>query len=422
MSPRAVRSNRLGSLYGAPGGTAIPQPTADSSVAEPARSGAWVASPAVTSTTWRQVTAWRLGRLHLTRRVSTARMVTVVEDLCGAHAQISSSVPLALAARVSNLTQGDVDRAIADERTLVKTWAMRGTLHVLAAGDLPLYCAAQRTRDQYQNPSFLKYFGLERADVDAVLDAIPQALDGQALSRDELARSILRITKRRHLEKRLLSGWGEMLKPAAFRGLLCFGPQSAGKVTFVRPDQWIGGWKDFDTDDALVEVFRRFLARYGPASRTELARWWGVRPPEAGRILKLMEDSLVEVMVDGDGTKRWMLRRDVAGLERATPPSGVRLLPSFDQLLVMSAPHSQAIVDPKFKSKIYRDRIAVWSLPTVLVDGRARAAWKVERKSKKAVVKVAPFEKLSRTASAGIEAEAGTLAVLLGTDVDVVVG
>ncbi len=368
----------------------------------------------MTSLSWEQVTSWRLARAHLARRVTGAGLVQVVADMCGAHAQIMSSVPLALAARVSRLKQARVDAALQEERSLVKTWAMRGTLHVLTADDLPLYCAAQRSRDQYMNPPFLKYFGLELADVEAVLDAIPRALDGQVLTRGELADRILEITKRRHLADRLRSGWGELLKPAAFRGLICFGPQSGRAVTFVRPDQWVGQWTDYDTDDALQQVFRRFLAVYGPASRAEVARWWGVRVPEAGRVLKLMEQDLAEV--ECGGSKRWVLKSDLPSLRSARVVEGVRLLPSFDQLLVMSAPHSEAIVDDAFKERIYRARIAVWSLPSVLVNGHVRAAWKLQRKPGRAIIQVEPFEPLSRPARSGLEEEATRVGALLDAE------
>ncbi|MDQ3983239.1 MAG: winged helix DNA-binding domain-containing protein [Actinomycetota bacterium] len=372
----------------------------------------------MTEVTWEQVTAWRIARGHLARRIPAAKLEPAVQRTCGAHAQIMSTVPLALAARVNGVTAQSVDDAIADRR-LVKTWAMRGTLHVFAAGDLPLYCAAQKSRDQYQNPSFLRYFGLEEADLQAVLDAVPHALDGRRLSRGELARELLRITKRPHLEERLLSGWGEMLKPAAFRGLLCFGPGTGRNVTFVRPDQWIGRWEEHDTDDALMEVFRRFLGSYGPASVAEAARWWGVRPPEARRVLRLLGDELAEVVVGGD--KRFVLARDAASIARARRREGVRLIPSFDQLLVMSAPHKEAVVDPAFADRVYTVKpIAVWSLPAVLVDGRVRAAWKLEKKTRRALVRVAPFGKLTRKQKAALEDESARLAKTIGAETELV--
>ena len=371
----------------------------------------------MTEVGWKQVIAWRLKRTGLSRRASAGRLDQVVSQICGAHAQIMSTVGLALNARISRLKQALLDSALVDDHSLVKTWAMRGTLHVFTAEDLPLYCAAQGTRDQYMNPSFLKFYNLELADLEAVLDAVPKALDNRELTREELANEILRITKRGHLEEGLRSGWGALLKPAAFRGLLCFGPQAGRNVTFVRADQWIGGWKDYETDDALKEVFRRFLSAYGPASREEAARWWGVRPAEARRVLNLLSDELVEMEIEGDGKKRWLLASDLRSLKAAAPTKGVRLLPSFDQLLVMSAPHREAIVDDAFASRIYRPRIAVWSLPAVLIDGRVQAAWKLDRKKSTAVVRVEPFTKLSRAARSGLAEETERLAHLLAQEV-----
>jgi Winged helix DNA-binding domain len=366
---------------------------------------------------WKQVVAWRLKRGGLSRRASRGRLDEIVRQMCGAHAQIMSTVGLALNARISRLKQAHLDTALVDDHSLVKTWAMRGTLHVFAAEDIPLYCAAQATRDQYMNPSFLKFYNLELADMQALLEAVPKALDGKILTREELADEILRITKRPHLEEGLRSGWGALLKPAAFRGLLCFGPQSGRNVTFVRADQWIKRWKDYETDDALKEVFRRFLSVYGPASREEAARWWGVRPAQARRILELLSDELAEVEVDDDGKKRWMLASDLRSLKAAGLPSGVRLLPSFDQVLVLSAPHREAIVDNAFAGRIYRPRIAVWSLPAVLVDGRVQAAWTLDRKKATAVVHVKPFTKLSRAARSGLADEVERLAPLLEQEV-----
>lgn len=365
--------------------------------------------------TWKQVRAFRLAR----SLDGSGGIVETARRLGGVHAQVMSCAELAFAARVDGLRVTDVREALWERRELVKTWAMRGTLHVFTAGDLPLYCAAQRTRDQYQNPSFLRYFGLEQADLDAVLDAVPRALDGRRLGREELARAILAITKRPHLEERLLSGWGELLKPAAFRGLLCFGPGSGRNVTFVRPDQWTGQREEHETDEALAEVFRRFLGTYGPATVEEAARWWGVRPAEARRVYRLLGDELAEVEVAG--AKRWMLARDVAAVRRHRPVEGVRLLPSFDQLLVMSAPHKVAIVDEPFFDRVYTPKpIAVWSLPAVLVDGRVHAGWKLERKTRRALVRVAPFRKLTKAQRAALDEEAARLGNVVGLDSELV--
>src|SRR5439155_18824510 len=107
------------------------------------------------------------------------------------------------------------------------------------------------------------------------------------------------------------------------------------------------------------------------------------RPPQTRRCTRIAvlrtagSRELAEVEVGG--STRWVLASDIRALRSAPRAEGVRLLPSFDQLLVVSAPHPEAVVDPEHAGRVYRPRIAVWSLPAVLVDGRVRAGWKLSR-------------------------------------------
>src|SRR3989304_216753 len=98
-------------------------------------------APAVS---WRQVHRFRLHRHHLLRPAPRADLVGVVADLCGVQAQLSSAAKLALWARVRGLRSEDVERALWRERSLVKTWCMRGTTHLLPPAGFPMYVAALR--------------------------------------------------------------------------------------------------------------------------------------------------------------------------------------------------------------------------------------------------------------------------------------
>src|SRR5271170_5796313 len=91
--------------------------------------------------TWTRAAAWRVRRHHLDRRAPAGSMLAVASRLCGLHAQVMSSAELTLWARVENLDRGAVQHALWHDRTLVKTWAMRGTLHLLPATELPLWHA-----------------------------------------------------------------------------------------------------------------------------------------------------------------------------------------------------------------------------------------------------------------------------------------
>src|SRR5262245_29300109 len=139
-----------------------------------------------TATTWLQVAALRMARHHLAERVGPDRLVDVARDLVGIHAQVASSAELQVAARVDGIRRSDVRDAIAD-RKVVKTWAMRGTLHLLAPDDLWLFVAAWPTRDSTRTPAWLKYFQVTPDQLDAIAVAIGEVLDGEPRTRAELA-------------------------------------------------------------------------------------------------------------------------------------------------------------------------------------------------------------------------------------------
>ena len=87
-------------------------------------------------------------------------MLNVASELCGLHAQVMSSAELTLWARVEGLGPEAVKKALWKDRSLVKLWAMRGTLHLLTAADYPTWQAALSTYDHYRRPGWAKYFGV----------------------------------------------------------------------------------------------------------------------------------------------------------------------------------------------------------------------------------------------------------------------
>jgi uncharacterized protein YcaQ len=97
------------------------------------------AQPAALELDWDQVLGWRLRRHHLDERASADQALAVAAEIAGLHAQIISSAELTLWARVDGLGREAVGEALWRDRTLVKTWAMRGTLHLLPAAEFPLW-------------------------------------------------------------------------------------------------------------------------------------------------------------------------------------------------------------------------------------------------------------------------------------------
>ena len=361
---------------------------------------------------WSSVLAWRVRRQQLAERAPRREALSVVGRIAGLHAQLTASAELTLWARVAGLGRDDVSRALWEERSLVKTWAMRGTLHLLPARELGLWVAAQGgLKPRYEVGSWLRHHGLGREQAEAMLAAIPAALDGRQLTREELAGEVARITRIAGLDGKLRGGFGDLLKPAAFRGDLCFVPSDGRNVRFARPDQWLGKWEPVAVDEAAREVTRRYLAAYGPANREALARWFGMPSPAlAGRWLKELGDEAAAVEVDGE--ELVMLAADVEEAAAAEPAGSVRLLPAFDHYVVAAPRDADAVLPAEHRARVYRPQ--GWLSPAVVLDGRIAGVWEHEAKGETVTVTVTPFGKPPRALRAGVEAESERLAAFLG--------
>jgi hypothetical protein len=360
---------------------------------------------------WAQVMAWRAARHHLDERVPAKATLDVVAEICGLHAQVMSSAELTLAARVEGLGPDDVRRALWEERSLVKTWAMRGTLHLLPAAELPLWQAALSTRRNWETGAWQRAFA-SRQELERLNDAVAQALDGRLLTREELAARVGELTGSEELADKLRESWGALLKPAAALGRLCFAPNQGQQVRFTRPDTWLGGWADHDPEEAMAEVTRRFLAASGPVTREDFARWWGIpSPARGGRLLEGLGEQVARVEVEG--TAAYVLAADLPGLAEAGGSRAVRLLPAFDQYVVTATLQAEHLMPGPFKARVYRPQ--GWLSPVLLVGGRMDGTWRQETKGRRLLVTIEPFTGPPPAwARRAAEAEAERLATLSG--------
>ena len=201
---------------------------------------------------WSSVLAWRVRRQQLGERAPRKKALSVVGRIAGLHAQLTASAELTLWARAGGLERDAVSRALWEERYAGQdVGVVRGTLHLLPAEELGLWVAAQGgLKPRHEVGSWLRHHGLEREQAEAMLAAIPAALDGRQLTREELASEVARITSIEGLDGKLRGGFGDLLKPAAFRGDLCFAPSDGRNVRFARPDQWLGEWNPVGVDEA----------------------------------------------------------------------------------------------------------------------------------------------------------------------------
>ena len=311
-----------------------------------------------------------------------------MRGLGGVQAQVQASAELQLAARVEGLAQADVREALWERRTLAKAWTIRGTLHLHAADELALWFAARRAVEEgdgslaeWRDPEGAVHPPLTAQEAAEVRGLVWETLDGRSLRRDELVEEVVRRVGPKP-RARLASGF------AFFLVDLCQGPPQGARVTFVRPDQWLAGWREVEPEDALREVCRRFLHGYGPARPTAFREWFGVRDARA-----LFEEVGEEV---GDGIFVERGDRSFGALERS-----VRLLPEYDAY-VMGFRERDVLVPEKVRALVAAHGRGRFEGPAgvrfVLVDGVAAGLWERARHGRRIEVRVTLARRIRRGA------------------------
>jgi hypothetical protein len=353
---------------------------------------------------WDQVLAFRLARHGLDERRPLSG-ADVSRRINGIQAQVMSAAELSIGARSSSESPAGVQEALWEKRSLVKTWAMRTTLHLLPADELPLYMAAVRRRGNAWKRTWSKWLGIDEGQLLELVEAVGHALDGRCLTRRELADAVVRQLGWMSIEQ-LLSGWGTLLGLPARQGKLCFGPSMGTTVRFVRPDQWIGSWREVDELEAETELLRRYLRVNGPAVRSDFQRWLGATPSLPA--WKAVLPELVEVSVEG--TRGWLPAADLDAVRNARFGDEVRFLPYFDHYLLTHIGREH-LVGAEHKAKIFRT--AGWVTPTVLIRGRVAGTWDLSKE----VLKVTELRTLSAKERRGVAREVERLSQFLGASV-----
>ena len=321
------------------------------------------------------VLAWRMRRHHLDPR--TERTASeIVGRLCGVQAQVWSAAATAVALRQSAPDKDAVDRSFTD-LSLMKTWAMRGTLHLLRPDDAGAYLSLVEATRFWLKPSWQRFSGVTPKQIDELTEKVAVLLDGAVLSRDQLVTQIVADKRFSGLSDRLRSGWGQMLKPLAWRGVLCHGPNQGSKVTFTLPASRFPNWGTMpEPDDAAPAVIAAYLDAYGPATPEVFDRWLTLNSTSRPRLRQWfsdMGDRLTEV--DVEGRRALMLTERVAELTDITPCEGVRLLGGFDQYILGPGTNDETLLPKQHRAAV--SRTSGWISPIVLVGGRVAGVWEI---------------------------------------------
>jgi hypothetical protein len=356
---------------------------------------------------WSQVHSWRLSQHGLTPRLNSRDVVQAVTRTAGIQAQVMSAAELALCTRVEGLSPQDVRAALWQDHTLMRTWAMRGTLHLLSAKELPLYVAACDWQHTARWSNYFAEFDLTPAQQEAFLSAIPHVLEQGPLTRLQLADAVAKHIGATRVRDLILSeSWGSPLKPSAYRGELCFGPGQGQSATFMNPRTWIGEWQPIEPKLALQEIARRYLQAYGPATPEDFAFWWGYQKTFSRKLFQSIAEELEEV--DVEGWQAFALRATLPHMQSVESVEKIHLLPLFDAYTIGAPPRGrEPLLAPAYKRQVFN--LQGWAFAVILVNGSIQGIWSYKIRRSQIVVKVNLFSPFTATIRKGIEVEAERL-------------
>ena len=359
---------------------------------------------------WPQALAWRLRR-HLLEPVREAPVTEVVSRLCGVQAQVASSAELAVRIRRSRSRAGDVERALRDGR-LVKTWAMRGTLHLLTPEDAGAFLSLLASGRSWERPSWQRHFGVTPKQVEALRVATRSVLEDGPLTREELVDALTARRGLGHVGDALRSGWGTLLKPLAWQGALCFGPSRGNRVTFMLPEAASSRWRSLpEPDDAAQVAMAAYLRAYGPTTPDAFGDWLAGGWFGKRRLrdwFRALGDRLAEVDVDGE--PRYVLAEDLPELAAATPTRAVRLVAGFDQYVLGPGTGDVHVVPSSRRAAVSRQ--SGWISPVVIAGGVVAGTWELDGDE----ARIAWFRESGRVPGKLLAAEVARLAEILGRD------
>jgi hypothetical protein len=277
--------------------------------------------------------------------------------------------------------EADVEQAIAD-RSVIRSWPMRGTIHLMPAQDARWMTRLLAPRLDAKAAANYRKAGLSPQTIKQAGDVIAETLTGAQRTRAEIYAALNDAgipTGAENGEQRgmhLLVHW-------ARHGLICITPRRGKQQTFALLDEWMPGGADLSGEAALAEVARRYFRSHGPATVKDFAHWTGITQTEAKRAAESIRGELHRETVAG--TEYWLH----PGKRKPKTPRAF-LLPAYDEYTVAYADRS-AVVE--------RDRLAAAGYaigPNLIIDGKLAGLWKRTLGRDSVSVELRPLRPLSR--------------------------
>jgi Winged helix DNA-binding domain len=324
-----------------------------------------------------------------------------VRLLTAAQAQDHPGALCSVALRTAARSRAGVEAAL-DAGEVVRSWPMRGTLHLVAADDLHWMLELLGPRALAGLAGRRAALGLTEADAERARELAVAALaGGKRLRREALLAAIadggVPTTGQRGYH---------LLWFLAQTGTLCLGPTEQGQQLFVLLDEWVPAPRRVERERALTGLALRYFRGHGPATVHDLARWAGITVRDARAGLAAAEPELARIEV---GEVVHHLAPEAPDLLAACrrQARGLFLLPGFDEF-VLGYGDRGAILDPEFAGRIVPGGNGVFR-PTVVHDGRVIGTWRATGRGTARTVAAEAFTAFPDVLPAAIDRAAAAL-------------
>lgn len=318
----------------------------------------------------------KIRRLTNQYLLAPAGCLTVVRDLCGIQAQFMSNAMHSLKIRCTDFDESTVSGG------LVKNWTIRGTVHIFAESDLPLFICCNGGLDYRRNewndvsfwnqrdkwaltPERQKYFSV----------IILESLKSGPKTREEL-KQICREKGMDHVEEdSMFDSWGGGIRELCERGFMNYAVCEEKKYCLA-PE-----FVPMADEKAQLELARRYFTNFAPATISDARYFFRATSAQVKKWLSALP---VESCDAGGRTYFWI--ENGKSHNRDIPKC--LLLAGFDQLMLGYEKNNNVFLPAEYLRGIFN--LAGIVMPAVMIDGRVVGKWK--KKGRKVSVEL--FESL----------------------------
>jgi hypothetical protein len=357
------------------------------------------------------VRALRLRSLLLLGAPDPPTTVSGVARWFGAlQGQDMSSLEWSLGVRLPGTTAAGIATALED-RSVVRTWPMRGTLHLVPSrdarwmvrilGERPLANAARRRA----------MIGLEERVAERAVEVLQDALaGGRRLTRPRCMATLAE----KGIDVGSQRGY-HVLWFASQRGVTAIAPTVGKDQTFVLLDEWAPEHADPARDEALGVIALRYFRSHGPATRGDFGRWTGLTAADARTAIDVVADALVRVETEIGEMIGPADLLDVRPVDLAAESHAV--LPGFDEFMLGYQDRSVSL-DPGHLDEVLPGGNGVFR-STLVRNGRVIGTWSRTLRPRIVAVEARPWSAASRPERVSFERAFSSYGAFLGREATV---